>query len=87
MACHGDKPMPKRWMQSWAIANPEWQYIPWDNERSKTLDLGNNKKREMHHRSLGRDGLRRAGLGNYPNGQGENDDKGKWHKRRRKSNS
>ncbi len=32
-------------------------------------------KREMHHRSLGREELRRAGWGNYPNSREETNER------------
>lgn len=40
----------------------------------------------MHHRSLGREELRRAGWGNYPNSREETKERGQWHNLAKESN-
>ncbi len=42
----GPKRLPekyKKWMRSWKLLNPEWEYIFWDNSKIKQLGIINNK--------------------------------------------
>lgn len=44
----GDKPAPKKWMDTWKEKNPGWEYILWDNKKIKELDII-NKKQFQHY--------------------------------------
>ncbi len=44
----GDKPKPKKWMDTWVEKHPEWDYTLWDNERIKELDIKNKEQFEMY---------------------------------------
>lgn len=42
----GDKPLSSRelkWQQTWKNYNPEWEFIFWDDEKLKTIDIINKK--------------------------------------------
>ncbi len=35
----GDKPSPKKWMDTWKRKNPKWSYMLWDNKTIEKLDI------------------------------------------------
>lgn len=35
----GDKPRPKKWMDTWKDMHPDWEYKIWDNNTIKELDI------------------------------------------------
>lgn len=37
----GDKPAPKRWMQTWQEHHPDWEYVLWDNEMVRGMVIPN----------------------------------------------
>ena len=39
----GDKPRPDKWMQTWQVMNPDWEYRVWDNNTVKSTKWINQK--------------------------------------------